>query len=61
MDEILREALIYVSPEKKEEVPDSKAKGKGKPAEAGSADIFAGLDIANYKEIASELLKQVYI
>ena len=56
MDEVLREALFYVSPEKKDENPDPKAKAKGKGAEAPS-DVFAGLDTSVYKEIASEILK----
>lgn len=57
MDEILREALQYVSPDKKEEVVDPKAKGKGKAAEPVHVDVFAGLDTTEYKDIANELLK----
>jgi len=48
MDAILREALSYVSTEKKEELPDPKAK-KGKSVEPVHTDIFASLDTAAYK------------
>jgi len=57
MDDILREALAYVSPDKKEETHDSKAKGKGKGVEPTTNDMFADLDTTIYKEIANELLK----
>jgi len=60
MEEIIREALSYVDPGAKEEAADPKAKGKGKPADAPS-DAFAGLDTEQYKEIASNLLKQVQV
>jgi hypothetical protein len=60
MDDILREALQYVSPEKKDDVPDPKSKGKAKGVEA-IADVFAGLDTHAYKEISHDLLKQVFV
>lgn len=60
MDEIVREAMNYVNPEKKEEVVDPKAKGKNKN-EPSTVDIFAGLDTDSYKEISSEILKQVLV
>lgn len=59
MDEIVREALNYVS-DKKEEVPDPKAKGK-KGNEPAQVDPYAGLDTTNYKLIATDLLKHVYV
>jgi dephospho-CoA kinase len=41
MDDVVREALNYVQPEKKEEVIDPKAKAKGKPAqEAAPVELF---------------------
>ena len=42
MAEVLREALGFVSTEKKEEVVDTKAKGKGKAAEAAVVELFVG-------------------
>ena len=61
MNDILREALIYVDPNQvKEEVIDPKAKAaaKGKVAEA-PIDIFAGKDTTKYKTIASKILKSI--
>ena len=60
MNKIVREALVYVDPSQaKEEQVDTKAKGaKGKAAEA-PVDVFAGKDTTQYKEIASQILKQV--
>jgi hypothetical protein len=54
MNDILKEALIYVDPNQvKEEVIDPKAKAaaKGKVAEV-PIDIFAGKDTTKYKAIA---------
>ena len=57
MNDIVREALLYVDPgQKVEEVVDPKAKGKGKPADT-PADIFAGKDSTQYREIATLLLE----
>lgn len=62
MNEILREALVYVDPNsQKEEVVDPKAKGKGKGAPEAPVDIFAGKDTTKYKEVAAALLKQVQL
>lgn len=61
MNDILREALIYVDPNQvKEEVIDPKAKAaaKGKVAEV-PIDIFAGKDTTKYKAIASKILKSI--
>jgi len=62
MEDILREALMYVSSDKKEEIPDPKAAkgGKGKPAEAVT-ELFVGQDTTIYKEIALNLLKQIQV
>ena len=62
MNEILREALIYVDPNQvKEEVIDPKAKAaKGKASEA-PVDIFVGKDTTKYKEIAVKLLKSIQL
>jgi len=56
MSEVLREALGFVSNEKKEEVVDPKAKGKGKAVEA-PAELFVGQDTTAYKEIATKILQ----
>ena len=61
MSEILREALGFVSTEKKEEVVDTKAKGKGKTAEAAPAELFVGQDTTVYKDIASKILQQIQV
>jgi len=61
MNDVLREALIYVDPNQaKDEVIDPKAKvaAKGKVAEA-HVDIFAGKDTTKYKAIASKILKSI--
>lgn len=61
MNDVLREALIYVDPNQaKDEVIDPKAKvaAKGKVAEV-PADIFAGKDTTKYKAIASKILKSI--
>jgi ABC-type thiamine transport system substrate-binding protein len=60
MEEIVREALNYVSTEKKEEVPDPKAKAK-KGNEPAQVDAFAGLDTTAYKQIATDLLRHVFV
>lgn len=62
MSDIVREALVYVNPtaEKKEEVVDPKAKGKGKSTPADQvADIFANHDTTKYKELANQIFKQI--
>lgn len=57
MNELLREALVYVDPsQNKEENTDPKAK-KGKGAEAAPVDPFAGKDTTVYKEIATAIFK----
>lgn len=56
MSEVLREALGFVSVEKKEEAVDQKAKGKGKAAEAAPTELFVGQDTTFYKEIATKIL-----
>ena len=65
MNEIVREALIYVNPHGavKEEVVDTKDK-KGKAVAKGTpadqvADIFSGHDSTKYKEIANQILKYI--
>jgi hypothetical protein len=63
MNDVLREALIYVDPNQvKEEVIDPKAKAaaKGKVAEAPT-DIFAGKDTTKYKAIAQKILKSIQL
>ena len=57
MSEVLREALGFVSTEKKEEVVDPKAKGgKGKAAEAAVVELFVGQDTTLYKDIGTKIL-----
>jgi len=57
MDEILKEAIEYVSPKKVDETfIDPKAKkpaAKGKVEETGPTDVFEGKDTEEYKEIAN--------
>jgi hypothetical protein len=55
MDEIIREALNFVTQSKpvKEEVPDPKAKGGKKDAKPDAgALLFEGKDTTRYKDIA---------
>jgi hypothetical protein len=61
MEDIIREAFNYVNPEKKEEVPDPKTKGKGKAQDPVNVDIFSGQDVETYKDLANTLLKQVHV
>lgn len=68
MNEVIREALNYVSVDKKEEQPEAAAgkgaaapKKGGKAAETQVVDQFAGLNTTVYKEIAAHLLKEVHI
>jgi hypothetical protein len=57
MSEVLREALGFVSTEKKEEVIDPKAKGgKGKAAESTTVELFVGQDTSIYKDIATKII-----
>ena len=55
MNEMIREALVYIDPgQQKDEAVDNKAK---KPAKGGAAaeaptDKYAGQDTTKYKEIA---------
>ena len=54
IDEMVREAIEYISPKKAEEqVQDSKPKkGAKQAAEPTSVDIFEGKDTTSYKAIA---------
>ena len=50
IDEIIREAIEYISPKKQEEAPvDPKAKGKKVAAEPIFVDIFEGKNTTIYK------------
>jgi len=51
INEIIKEAIDYISPKKVEEVVvDPKAKGKSKPVvEAAAIDIFEGKNVLKYK------------
>ena len=50
MNDIIKEAIDYISPKKAEEVVvDPKAKGKGKQAEQVIVDIFDGKNVQKYK------------
>ena len=56
MNELIREALVYIDPaQQKEEVVDPKM-AKGKSTKGGAAeaptDKFAGKDTTKYKEVA---------
>lgn len=60
MDDIVREALMFVS--NKEEVPDPKAKAvKGKLQETASTNAFEGLDTTVFKELATTILDQIKV
>ena len=62
IDEVIKEAIDYISPKKVEEsvVVDPKAKGKGKGKEEPVAvDIFDGKNTVQYKAIAQQI-KEAY-
>lgn len=57
INDIIKEAIDYISPKKAEEVVvDPKAKGKGKAVlEAAVVDIFEGKNVAKYKSTAQAI------
>ena len=57
MDEIIKEALDYITPKKVDEAALEAAKKakKGKQEEVTNVDIFEGKHAAEYKRIATEM------
>ena len=57
MDEIIKEALDYITPKKVDEAALEAAKKakKGKQEEVANVDIFEGKHAAEYKRIATEM------
>ena len=59
MNEVIREAVGFVSEDKKDETNEAKG-GKGakvKGQEAAPAELFVGLDSSAYKLVAQEILE----
>ena len=59
MDEVVKEALEYVSPKKIDESAadprNKKAPAKGKTEDAAPVDLFEGKDTEEYKELANQI------
>ncbi len=55
MDEIIKEALDYITPKKIDEaaIEASKKAKKGKQEEVVNVDIFEGKTVSEYKRIAN--------
>jgi len=56
MGQVVRDALAYVDPHQAKDEPVD-AKAKGKKTQEAPADVHAGKDTTQYKEIASLILK----
>ena len=57
MDEVIREALDYITPKKIDEAALEAAKKakKGKQEDTSNVDIFEGKNPAEYKRLAQEI------
>lgn len=62
MDEVIKEALDYITPKKVDEAALEAAKKakKGKVEEVTNADIFEGKHTDDYKKIANEMKKNFF-
>ena len=57
MDEIIKEALDYITPKKVDEaaLEAAKKQKKGKQEEVVNVDIFEGKQVSSYKKLAHEM------
>ena len=62
MDEVIKEALDYITPKKVDEVALEAAKKakKGKVEEVTNVDIFEGKHPAEYKKLAHEMKEKFF-
>ncbi len=62
MDEIIKEALDYITPKKVDEAALEAAKKakKGKQEEVVNVDIFEGKTVSEYKRIANQIKSQYF-
>lgn len=62
MDEVIKEALDYITPKKVDEaaLEAQKKQKKGKAEEVVNVDIFEGKNVGGYKKLATEIKEQFF-